>query len=70
VSPEHANAAEPSQTPVDEDEDRPAVPEGGPAVVPGAGTISPKPQQPSEGAGADMGPAGGPDGVKTDDAAR
>jgi hypothetical protein len=54
-----------SQTPVDRDEDEQHTP-GGPAVVPGAGTISRSPKRSPAGGGADMGPAGGPDGASED----
>ncbi len=54
--------AEPSKTPIDEDDHR--VPGAGetPLVVPGAVIASPPAKENPAGAGADMGPAGGPDG--------
>ncbi|MBV9511028.1 MAG: hypothetical protein JO303_12185 [Caulobacteraceae bacterium] len=56
-----------SKTPIDEDEDAQVrAPKGGPAVAPGAGTISPPAKQNLAGGGADMGPAGGPDGADAD----
>lgn len=64
--PAFAADAKGPKTPIDADEKKVEAPEDGPAVVPGAATVPPPRSKPSAGGGADMGPAGGPDGAGED----